>query len=267
MDKVLVVDDDDGLRADLVDYLTVKGFRATGVASAAECRSALEQVPPDVIVLDVRLPDGHGFALAREIQARYGTGCGLVMLTGLSAPCDRVGGLESGADAYLVKHTTLREIEATVRSVLRRLPASELVREAAPATGERPVDSSTRKHAETTGEWQLVRSEWALRTPNGASIALTSTEVAFLGAMLAKPGSTCSRADLIAALDRPSMRFNERNLDEVVRRLRRKVEQGSGMKIPIRVVYGTGYSFTGGTESGPPQIDRNAIAMPDRPEL
>lgn len=237
MHEILVVDDDDGLRLDLVDYLTIKGFRAAGADSAAACRQALERIAPDVIILDIRLPDGHGLALAREIQARFGVGCGLVMLTGLAEPIDRINGLDSGADAYLVKHATMREIEATVRSVIRRLPSTVVRSEAAPP----PFD---------TGGWRVSRSDWTLEAPNSVRIPLTGTEIAFLGILLTNPGSVCSRAELIAALGRPSMRYNERNLDEVVRRLRRKVEQASGMMIPIRVAYGNGYSFTGDPAPG-----------------
>lgn len=236
MHDLLIVEDDDGLRLDLADYLSMKGFRVTGVDSAAACHRALERVMPDAIILDVRLPDGHGFALAREIRARHGGRCGLVILTGLAAPADRVDGLDSGADAYLVKHATLREIEATMRSVLRRLPGPMSTASAAPS-------------AIGTGGWRLLRSDWSLEAPNATRIALTSTEVAFLEAVLAKAGAACPREELIRALGRPSMRFNERNLDEVVRRLRRKAEQASGMKIPIRVVYGTGYCFTGEARS------------------
>lgn len=237
MHDVLIVDDDEGLRLDLVDYFTIKGFRATGAESAAACRQALDRLPPHVVILDLRLPDGHGLSLAREIRARRGDRCGVVMLTGLATPDDRVDGLDSGADAYLVKHATLREIEATVRSVMRRLPAGDDESHPAPA----PVE---------TGGWRLLPKDWALEAPNATRMVLTSTEVAFLEAMLAKGGKACSRAELIAALGRPSMRFNERNLDEVVRRLRRKAEQACGMKIPIRVAYGVGYSFINGADAG-----------------
>lgn len=237
MHDLLIVDDDEGLRLDLVDYFTTKGFRATGADSAAACRQALERLPPQVVLLDVRLPDGHGFALAREIRARRGDRCGVVMLTGLAAPDDRVDGLDSGADAYLVKHSTLREIEATVHSVLRRLPGED-------------DDTHSASPPLATGEWRLRRQDWALEAPNATRITLTSTEVALLDAMMAKAGGPCSRAELIAALGRPSMRFNERNLDEVVRRLRRKAEQASGMKIPIRVAYGLGYCFISGADTG-----------------
>jgi two-component system, OmpR family, response regulator len=235
MYDILVVEDDDALRQDLVDYLTIKGLRATGAESAASCRQVLDQMVPHLVILDVRLPDGHGFALTREIQTRFGASCGLVMLTGLATPADRVDGLEIGADAYLVKTATLREIEATVRSVLRRLPSTTIE----PEVVTPPFEA---------GGWRLLRADWTLESPNSARITLTSTEVAFLEILLTKPGQACSRTELISALRRPSMRFNERNLDEVVRRLRRKVEQDSGLTIPIRVVYGIGYSFIGDTK-------------------
>ena len=120
--EVLVVEDAEGPRVDLVDYLSLKGFQAAGVGSGAEARQALAVRLPDVIVLDIGLPDGNGFDLARDIRSRYGLTCGIIMLTGFASVDDRVEGLASGADIYLVKHASLREIEANIRGLLRRRP-------------------------------------------------------------------------------------------------------------------------------------------------
>lgn len=225
MHNVLVVEDDDSLRTDLVDYLTAKGFQAAGIDCAEALRRALDQGMPDVILLDVGLPDCHGFDLAREIRRQRKLTCGIIMLTGFGAVDDRVEGLESGADVYLVKHASLREIDATVRSLLRRL---------SPVTVPSPGPSF----------WRLDRDHWTLGAPNGESVELTGTEMGFLDILINKAGVVCTRAELVEAMGRPSMRQDDRNLDSVIRRLRRKIEQGCHMAPPIRMVYGSGYIFT-----------------------
>ena len=119
MTSILVVEDEPRLRADLVDFLRLSGFAVTGVATARDLRAVLaDGEAPALIVLDVGLPDGNGFDLAAEI--RRGHDCGIIMLTALGDSDDRIRGFESGADIYLVKGSTLREIEAAIRSLLRR---------------------------------------------------------------------------------------------------------------------------------------------------
>ncbi|MDZ5650348.1 response regulator transcription factor [Nitrospirillum sp. BR 11828] len=149
MHSVLVVEDDEGPRADLVDYLALKEFQVTGAGTAAAARAVLDQAArdgalPSVIVLDLGLPDGHGFDFAREVRQRHGLACGIIMLTGFSSVDDKVEGLASGADIYLVKHASLREIEANIRSLLRRVeePAAGV-----PAAVPRP------RQPPPTGTW------------------------------------------------------------------------------------------------------------------
>jgi DNA-binding response OmpR family regulator len=226
MPEILVVEDEDDLRIDLVDFLALKGFQATGVGSAAAARACLDRMVPDVIVLDVGLPDGDGFELAREIRDRRGLASGIIMLTGLNSIDHRVTGLESGADIYLVKHASLREIDATIRSLLRRLSVP---------TAAAPCEKL----------WRLDETTRQLFAPNGVGAELTGSEFALLACLLNRSKATCARAELIEALARPSLRHNDRNLDGIVRRLRRKIEQACTIEAPIHVVYGTGYAFTG----------------------
>ncbi|MQP64508.1 response regulator [Niveispirillum sp. SYP-B3756] len=230
MPEILVVEDADGPRNDLIDYLCLKQYGACGAANGAAARSLLAQRTFDLVILDVGLPDCHGFDLAREIRDRYGLSCGIIMLTGLGTVEDKVEGLASGADIYLVKHVSLREVEANVRSLLRRL--SETVSGAPKPTLTRP-----------TTDWRLEDTSWCLTSPHGAQVQLTATEFACIAKLMKARGSAIPRQDLIAALARPSMRYNERNLDGLISRLRRKVAQFCGMELPISVVYGVGYVF------------------------
>lgn len=224
--RIVVVEDEPSLRLDMVDYLQAHGYEALGCATATELRSELDRNgPPDLVVLDVNLPDGNGFSLARDL--RQDSTCGIVMLTMRSAPGDRVEGLESGADAYLVKHSSLREIEATIRSVLRRL--------------QRP---SIPAAASGSAMWLFQPLEWYLQAPNGGEIRLTGSEVAFLRVLVEKAGKPCTRDEIQRALARPNHRSDDRAIDAMVRRLRRKISEQGGEEPPIKMIYGIGYSFS-----------------------
>lgn len=231
MTRILVVEDEPSLRTDLVEYLAMRGFETEGASSAQEFRAAISSgEAPAIVILDIGLPDGNGFDLAREIRSRGD--CGIIMLTALGEADDRVRGFDSGADIYLVKHSTLREIEATVNSLLRRL------RDPHPVAGRQPDC------------WLLSRSSWQLQAPNRREVKLTATEVAFVTALLENPGQPCSRDALARVMARPQTTWDNRHLDAVVNRLRRKIRETTQIEAPIRMIYGRGYAF-----SAPGQIE------------
>lgn len=222
---ILVVDDELRLRKDLVDFLTLCDFTAEGVATAAGLRHVLaDGEPPHIVILDVGLPDGDGFELAAEIRESHR--CGIIMLTALGDSEDRIRGFESGADIYLVKHTTLREIEAAVRSLLRRTADQADTPEGA------------------NGNWTLDSRSWTLIAPNRRSLKLTATEFTLMKALCNRKGDICRRENLVETLARPKTYFDNRHLDAVVSRLRRKIEERTHLQVPIKVVYGVGYTFT-----------------------
>ncbi|WP_257558493.1 response regulator transcription factor [Sphingobium sp. CFD-2] len=225
MKHILIVEDEPRLRQDLADFLALTGLAARGVGTAREMRQELAQPnPPAIVILDVGLPDGNGFELAAEI--RRSQSCGIIMLTALGDSDDRIRGFDSGADIYLVKHSTLREIEAAVRSLLRRMDDLPDV-----ANG---IDD----------QWVLDRTNWTLTVPHQPPLKLTATELAFMSALCRRGGDVCEREELIAALARPKASFDNRHLDAIVSRLRRKIEDRLKVRAPIEVVYGVGYSFT-----------------------
>lgn len=226
MTRILVVEDEPSLRTDLVDYLTMRGFAAAGVGTARELRTVVTAPnPPAIVILDIGLPDGNGFDLAGEIRDHID--CGIIMLTALGEADDRIRGFESGADIYLVKHSSLREIEATVHSLLRRLQDPRIT-----AAGRVP------------DQWVLDRSAWHLVAPNRIEVKLTATELAFIAALLDNVGQPCSRETLAEMLARPQTNWDNRHLDAVVNRLRRKIKETAQLEAPIKMVYGRGYAFS-----------------------
>ncbi len=235
MSRILIVEDEEALRGDLVDYMCLQGFEATGVGTAAELLDILRgDVLPHVVILDITLPDGNGFDLAGMIRAQLD--CGIIMLTAHGDTESRVRGFDSGADIYLVKHTTLREITAAVHSLLRRLPQDQAA-EDAPAV------------------WVLDTVGWTLLAPDGQSVRLTATENTFVGALIESAGLPCTREDLASILSRRQTQFDNRHLDAVASRLRRKILDQTNIDPPIKSVYGIGYSFSavgriGKTRSG-----------------
>ncbi|MDR2213078.1 MAG: response regulator transcription factor [Pseudomonadales bacterium] len=222
---ILIVEDEPRLRKDLIDFLNLSGFNASGAATAREMRDAFASgAEPALVVLDVGLPDGNGFELATELRRAHS--CGIIMLTALGDSDDRVRGFNSGADIYLVKHSTLREIEAAIRSLLRR--------------ANRLPDAAH----DIAEQWLLNSASWVLTAPNQQTIKLTATEFAFMHALCKRGGEVRERNELVATMARPKTYFDDRHLDAIVSRLRRKIERHANLPAPIKVVYGVGYTFT-----------------------
>lgn len=202
---ILVVDDDQRLRALLQRYLAEQGFRVSAAADAAAARAALAAMAYDLVVLDVMMPGESGFELVQALRAR-GNAVPVLMLTARGGPDDRVAGFEHGADDYLAKPFDPRELALRIRTILRRVapPVQPLV--AAPVQlGMRWFDAE--------------RSE--LRGPEG-SVRLTGGEAALLEALARRPGEVLSREEIAAALGTPEA--GERAVDVQVTRLRRKIE-------------------------------------------
>jgi DNA-binding response OmpR family regulator len=219
--RVLVVEDEPALRIDLVDYLLGRGFQVDQAATCRESLALLERSRPDLILLDLALPDGSGFTVAAAARQQYDLSVGIIMLTAFGDEAHRLAGLGVGADIYLVKNSSLREIEACCRNLLRRLRSSSAAN-AAPA----PL------------AWHLDEMLWQLLTPDGGVVPLTATEIAFLTPLMAAPHIPQKRSHL-------SPGGEPRNLDAVVLRLRRKIETVSSHPPPFKAIYGSGYVFTG----------------------
>jgi two-component system torCAD operon response regulator TorR len=226
-DRLLVVEDDPVTRTMIAGYFAEHNFDVAEAASCAECRQALKRGRTDLIFLDVQLPDGDGFELAREIQS--GSQAGIIFVTRRDTEVDRILGLEVAGDHYVTKPINLRDLLARTRSVLRR---RTIEREAANAT--------------TTivfGGWiiDLVRRE--LCTLDGTPIHLTRAEFDLLAALVGADGRPLSREYLIEVVSNRQSDVDIRTVDALVARLRRKLVGGSDQPI-IATVTGIGYKLT-----------------------
>lgn len=212
---VLVVEDEVELAGIVADYLRAAGHRAVVVHDGSEAHARLQAVQPDVVVLDLMLPGVDGLQICRGIRAV--SEVPIIMTTSRVEEIDRVIGLEAGADDYVCKPYSPRELMARVGAQLRRY------RGTAVSTRALVVDEPTR----------------ALRL-HGHPIELTPTEFALLAVMARRPGVIFTRAQLLDAVGRDNFDVTERAVDSHVKNLRRKLGAHGGGEL-IQSVYGAGY--------------------------
>ncbi|HEX4261135.1 MAG TPA: response regulator transcription factor [Acetobacteraceae bacterium] len=220
---VLVVDDDARLRGLLSRYLAENGFRVTVAENATEARTKLGFLQPDLLVLDVMMPDESGLALTEALRQEE-TAVPILLLTARGAPEDRIAGFEAGADDYLGKPFEPRELLLRLRAMLRRAAL--------------PPPSTDPPGPVRIGplEFDVVRA--ALRGPDGP-IHLTGGDASLLQALARRPGEVLSRGDLAAVLGMDET--GERAIDVQVTRLRRKIEPDSREPRFLHTVRGRGY--------------------------
>ena len=217
---VLVVDDDDRLRALLGKYLRDNGYHVSTASSAAEARAALDGMAFDLIVLDVMMPGESGIDFTRGL--RRSATVPILLLTAMGEPEDRIAGLESGADDYLTKPFAPRELLLRVETILRRTAA------APPATPATCV---------TIGEFSYFPARDQLLRGD-EPVHLTTAEADLLRVFAASPGETLSRHALGERLGGSTSR---RAIDVQIARLRRKIEPEPQNPRYLRTVWGRGY--------------------------
>jgi two-component system, OmpR family, response regulator len=224
---ILVVDDDSDLREQVSAYLRDHGYQVHAVGDGAAIENALASAPIDLIVLDLMLPGEDGLSICRRLSAAGGPA--IIMLSAMGEEIDRVLGLELGADDYLAKPCSPRELLARVRAVFRRLDE---------ARGGAPRKGST--YAFLGFVVDVARRQ--LRAPNGATILLTSGEFSLLNAFLDHPQRILSRDQLLEAARGAQTEVFDRAVDVQISRLRRKLHACSEVEI-IKTVRGAGYMF------------------------
>lgn len=224
---VLIVDDERRIREVLEYALDKDGYRVTSAADGAEALAAFERDPPDLVVLDVMLPDLDGLELCRRLRKRGATP--VLFLSARGDEVDKIVGLEVGGDDYLTKPFSTRELLARVRAVLRRFQASEERSDPAP---------SLLRH----GKLELDRERFEARV-DGSPVVLTVTEFSLLAALLERPGVVLTRGQLMQRAYAGDVSVTERTLDTHVRRIRAKFRSLS--LDPITTVHGVGYKAGG----------------------
>lgn len=247
MARIIVVEDEADLRDDLVDYLNRCGFQVSGAASGEELDALLRVQSADVIILDVNMPDEDGFSVAQRVRAV--SQAAIIMLTARSGLIDRVIGLELGADVYLVKPVDFREVEAQVKALVRRL--QKIVGQASAPSPRPPSSPAPSSLPDSKKSWLFDDVEWRLLAPGGVAVSLTATEYKFLSLLVVAPGEAVTRQDIALALTGRDWDPYSRSIDSLVRRLRIKVEEHTGVALPVQAVHGVGYAFVGAVVSGP----------------
>ncbi|MBD2870954.1 response regulator transcription factor [Paenibacillus arenilitoris] len=223
--KVLIVEDEIKILSLMESFLASEGYN---VVTAKDGKSAVQlfaKEKPDIVILDWMLPQMNGLDTCRELR-RLGTP-GIIMVTAKSEETDKIVGLEMGADDYLTKPFSLRELSARVRSLLRRMNR----------TGNDEPGSVLRRGALTINEvsMQVFKGTEELR--------LTPTEFKLLHLLASKPGRVYSRMQLLQHAFVDEFVVDERTVDSHISKLRRKIEAGSPSSEYIQTVYGFGYRF------------------------
>jgi DNA-binding response OmpR family regulator len=221
--RVLVVEDTEDLRDELLDYLSLQGYEVQGVGSLAAMWRALAEGHWQVLVMDLGLPDGDGAEATAAIRRQYGLKLGIVMATARGQTEQRINGLRVGADAYLVKPIDPRELDAVIHRVGTRLHGGA-----------------------ASSMWVLLREQHSLQCPNGVKVDLTGSEFLTLDRLIANRGQPVPRVDLENLYSPGSADIDVRRLDTLISRLRTKVRQTAGLDLPLRTHRNQGYSFPQG---------------------
>jgi len=239
---IIIVDDEAPAREMVGDYLKMHGFTVTLCDGGKSLRGVIETSVPDLVVLDLNMPEEDGLSIIRDLKSRINVP--VIMLTATASPIDRVVGLELGADDYIAKPCELRELMARIRSVLRRsAPAKTAAPEAAGAKAEKE---------------QLVRfgTKWldleaqALRDDEGNEHPLTASEFGLLKVFAANPKRVLSRERLLELANARDAEAFDRAVDLRIMRIRRKIEIDPTKPAVIRTIRGGGYLFSPAGDKG-----------------
>ncbi|WP_352452307.1 response regulator [Mesorhizobium sp. M0106] len=232
---ILVVDDDPEIRDMLTIYLESENFRVSAVADSRAMSRVLNEKPVDLMILDMRLADEDGFDVMRQLGSP--PEAPIIIITGHRRDeVDRVVGLELGADDYITKPFSLRELLARVRAVLRR-------------SGSAQPQPRGKKHIRYRfAGWELDMRMRRLRSPAGEATPLTAGEFNLLAAFLKSPQQILSREQLLAASRVHDEEVFDRSIDVQILRLRRKLEVNPSEPKLIVTERGAGYIFATAVE-------------------
>ncbi|AWN53109.1 response regulator [Methylobacterium sp. 17Sr1-1] len=236
---VVVVDDEPDARAMVGDYLRMHGFEVSLCDGGRALRRRLAEVAPDLIVLDLNMPEEDGLSIVRDLKGR--STIPIIMLTATASPIDRVVGLELGADDYLPKPCELRELVARIRSVLRRAAQA---RGTVPEPVQPGIQPEIRQENGVRFGRMIVDTETLrLRDEAGSEQILTRSEYALLKAFLDNPKRVLTRERLLDLADARDPEAFDRAIDVRINRIRKKVEPDPANPRFIKTVRGMGYVF------------------------
>lgn len=229
MANLIFLDDEAIFREECSDRLRSDGHRVDEAATLAECRLKLSTSSYDVAILDRTLPDGDGLELLAEIAA-LPYPMRVVVLSAKNSPHDKAGGLTGGADYYLGKPVSLELLSAVVATQTRRTGFAD---------GHRL-------------SWVLNSSHWTLKPPSAPQgdegVKLSAQDYIVLRTLVEGCGQPVTRRQLVAALGKRYLDYDQRRMDTQMRRLRRKVESQYGIDLPVKTIHSLGYVFVADVE-------------------
>ncbi|MFZ1324816.1 MAG: response regulator [Candidatus Contendobacter sp.] len=233
---ILAVDDDPAIRTLIADYLAEHDFRVSQAADSGEMHRILAASRVDLIILDLKLAGEDGLQLARDLRTR--SEVPIIILTGQRREeIDRILGLEMGADDYLTKPFSLRELLARIKAILRRIKGTD----AAATPGKKPT-------AYHFADWELQLRTRRLTSPTGEVVPLTNGEFNLLLLFLRSPGQILSRDQLLNGMHLHDHDAYDRSIDVQILRLRRKLEPNPSEPQLIKTERGVGYVFMAAVE-------------------
>jgi len=222
---ILVVEDDPVTRAKLVGYFESEGYRVSEAEDGQSMWPLLSGQSVDLVLLDINLPGEDGLYLTRQLRALFDFG--IILVTGRTDDVDRIVGLEIGADDYVTKPFNQRELLARVKNILRRVPETQ----------------SSETDPKRFATWVFDPQRRKLTGPGDISVGLTRAEFELLSALVRHPGVVMSRERLLSQVTHRNWDPNDRTIDVLVRRLRKKIERDPKAPEIIITAHGEGYLF------------------------
>lgn len=227
---ILLVDDERSIRDPLASFLQKNGYRTTTAADAQTARTAIGVHAFDIVILDIMMPGEDGLSLCRSLREKGGVP--IILLTARSEETDRIVGLEMGADDYVVKPFSPRELVARIKAVLRR------------SAGGNERDSAPPAHAYSFGDWILNSDDWTLTGGDGVALSLSTADYRLLVAFLERPRQVLTRDQLLDLTQGREANPFDRAIDNQISRLRRKIEADPKTPTLIKTVWGGGYMLS-----------------------
>jgi two-component system phosphate regulon response regulator OmpR len=226
---IVVVDDEQGIRDTLQEYLELQGFRITQAAGGEELRAIVEKDEIDLAILDITMPGEDGLSLARFLREHHPE-TAILMLTSAAETIDRIIGLEMGADDYLSKPFDLREVLARTKAILRR-------------SGQGIASSGEPTTRVSFGACLLDLDAHKLFAADGGEVRITAMEFDLLKAFAEHPNRVLDRDQLLELAHNRGWEPFDRSIDIRIARIRRKIEQDPKKPQVIKTVRGAGYMF------------------------
>jgi DNA-binding response OmpR family regulator len=223
MERIAVIDDDDSIRASVVNNLGLEGYEVVTASNGQEGIALIEENQPNLIVLDVMMPKKDGLQVCKEIRNK-GISTPLILLTARSAEVDKVLGLELGADDYLAKPFGMLELIARIKALLRR--------------HQKTLDIEKIEFSDVTVDFKAYRAE-----RNHAPLELSAREYRLLKYLVSKKGNVVTRDELLDEVWGYNSYPSTRTVDNHIARLRQKIEHNVEEPKHIVTVHGVGYKF------------------------